>query len=116
MIVPASGGWTPQSTFTIVLLPAPFSPRRAWISPASHENSAPSSATTPPNRLSIPVALSRGIQCGLHLAKRPGRSPEFTGEAGDQSNRRRGDAGVARLRRTGAIRKLELSPIGVTSY
>src|ERR687893_2532632 len=61
MIVPASGGWTPQSTFTIVLLPAPFSPRRAWISPASHEYSAPSSATTPPNRLLIPVALRRGM-------------------------------------------------------
>src|ERR671915_440530 len=60
-MVPASGGCTPQSTFTIVLLPAPFSPRRAWISPASHENSAPSSATTPPNRLSIPVALRRGM-------------------------------------------------------
>src|SRR5215211_430811 len=60
-MAPASGGCTPQSTFTIVLLPAPFSPRRAWISPASHENSAPSSATTPPNRLSIPVALRRGM-------------------------------------------------------
>src|SRR5918994_1500400 len=60
-MVPASGGWTPQRTLTIVLLPAPFSPRSAWISPASHEKSAPSSATTPPNRLSIPVALRRGI-------------------------------------------------------
>src|SRR5918995_7519825 len=73
-MAPASGGWTPQSTFTIVLLPAPFSPRRAWISPASHENSAPSSATTPPNRLSIPVALRRGIL----VLKSPGRDEQVT--------------------------------------
>src|SRR5919112_3750961 len=73
-MAPASGGWTPQSTVTFVLLPAPFPPRSAWISPASHENSAPSSATTPPNRLSIPVALRRGIL----VLKSPGRDEQVT--------------------------------------
>src|SRR5690606_29587021 len=53
--------WTPQSTLIIVLLPAPFSPSSAWISPASHEKSAAWSATTPPNRLSMPVAESNGM-------------------------------------------------------
>jgi len=32
----------------IVLLPAPFSPARAWISPGRAANDAPRSAWTPP--------------------------------------------------------------------
>ena len=34
-IVPLSGWWTPARILTSVLLPAPFSPTRAWTSPAA---------------------------------------------------------------------------------
>ncbi len=34
-IVPPSGWWTPARILTSVLLPAPFSPTRAWTSPAT---------------------------------------------------------------------------------
>ncbi len=34
-MVPVSGLWTPEMTLMSVDLPAPFSPTRAWISPAA---------------------------------------------------------------------------------
>ena len=46
-ITPWSGWCTPASTLIIVLLPAPFSPTSAWISPARSSKSTPSSARTP---------------------------------------------------------------------
>ena len=59
-IVPASGRTTPPSTLISVDFPAPFSPSRAWISPARSVKSTPSSAATPPNRFVIPRSASRG--------------------------------------------------------
>jgi hypothetical protein len=46
-IVPASGATAPAMIFTSVLLPAPFSPRMAWISPAATSSETPSLAVTP---------------------------------------------------------------------
>ena len=43
-----------------VLLPAPFSPTRAWTSPRRTSRSTPSSARTPANRLRIARATSKG--------------------------------------------------------
>ena len=40
--------------FISVLLPAPFSPSRAWISPGRIDRSMPSLATTPGKRLLMP--------------------------------------------------------------
>ena len=49
-----------------VLLPAPFSPTRAWTSPRRTSRSTPSSARTPANRLRIARATSRGrVRSGI---------------------------------------------------
>src|SRR5688572_19453775 len=45
--------------FIIVLLPAPFSPTRPWISPARSPKSTSRSAWTPPNDFEIPTSSSR---------------------------------------------------------
>ncbi len=55
---PESAGKTPERIFTKVLLPAPFAPSRAWISPDLTVRSADRIATTDPNRLEIPPAAS----------------------------------------------------------
>src|ERR687894_2537373 len=48
---PVSGPCTPASTFTSVDLPAPFSPTRAWASPARSSSCAPRRAATAPKDL-----------------------------------------------------------------
>src|ERR687893_656027 len=44
--------------FIIVLLPAPFSPTRPWISPARRVKSTSRSAWTPPNAFEMPLSSS----------------------------------------------------------
>src|SRR6185503_6087410 len=53
---PSSGRYSPARTFMSVLLPAPFSPSRAWISPCRRSRSTWSFASTPGNDLTIPTA------------------------------------------------------------
>ena len=53
-ISPSSARYSPYSTFIRVDLPAPFSPSRAWISPAWTSRSMWSFATSAPKRLVIP--------------------------------------------------------------
>ena len=53
----------PVRIFESVDLPAPFSPRSAWISPGSTSKSTPSFATTPGNRLLIPLILTAAAPC-----------------------------------------------------
>src|SRR3954452_4752068 len=48
---PPSALWTPNSVFSRVLLPAPFSPRRACPSPAGTSNVTSRSTRTPANAL-----------------------------------------------------------------
>src|SRR5262245_31067743 len=48
-------GWTPDSTFINVDLPAPFSPQIAWISPRRTSRLTSCSALTPGNVLVIPL-------------------------------------------------------------
>ena len=52
--VPASGACPPASTRISVLLPAPFSPTTAWISPTAASSEASRLAATPPKALAIP--------------------------------------------------------------
>jgi hypothetical protein len=54
MISPASGVYTPDSIFIRVLLPAPFSPITAWISPLRTVRCTPRSARVAPKRFSMP--------------------------------------------------------------
>src|SRR6185436_15317728 len=59
-ISPSSGRDSPKRMFISVVLPAPFSPRSAWISPALTSRLIPLLATTPGKRLVIPRISSRG--------------------------------------------------------
>ncbi len=53
-ISPASGRYSPPRMFMRVVFPAPFSPSRAWTSPARSSRDAPSLATTPGKAFVIP--------------------------------------------------------------
>ena len=57
-ISPSSAWYRPYSTFISVDLPAPFSPRRQWISPGSTVRSMWSLATRAPKRLVMPRSSS----------------------------------------------------------
>src|SRR5215475_13695906 len=57
---PENSGCTPAMIFISVLLPAPFSPTRPWISPGRSAKSTPRSASTPPKVLLIPCSSRRG--------------------------------------------------------
>ncbi len=57
-ICPSSGSYSPYSTFMSVLLPALFSPSRAWISPGSMTRSMWSLATRDPKTFVIPRSSS----------------------------------------------------------
>src|SRR6185437_13491016 len=57
---PENSGCTPAMIFISVLLPAPFSPTRPWISPGRSAKSTPRSASTPPKVLPIPFSSRRG--------------------------------------------------------
>src|SRR5919199_5823432 len=58
--VPESGESTPERTFIMVLLPAPFSPTSPCTSPILAANEAPSSAFTAPKDLEIPAPSIAG--------------------------------------------------------
>ena len=60
-IVPLSGITIPVRIFTRVLLPAPFSPQIARISPGCNSIEALSKACTPPYRLETALAFSREV-------------------------------------------------------
>src|SRR5215471_15758049 len=76
-IVPASGVNAPDRIFSRVDLPAPFSPMKAWISPAPTSRSTDASACTPGNDFSIPVMRNNGrgalIDAIVNAAARVGR-------------------------------------------
>jgi hypothetical protein len=62
--VPASGAYIPARMRISVDLPAPFSPTRAWISPAPTSRLAPRLASTGPNDFSIPAIRITGAPAG----------------------------------------------------
>src|SRR4051794_3818626 len=57
---PRSARYTPARTFIRLVLPAPFSPSSAWISPRSTSSEAPAIATTSPKRFSILRSATAG--------------------------------------------------------
>src|SRR5262245_20606055 len=63
-IRPESGGSAPQSCWTMVVLPAPFGPISAWISPGATESETLSTATTPPKRFARPSMTRIGSATG----------------------------------------------------
>src|SRR5688572_4041185 len=58
--VPLSGARLPLATLSNVDLPDPFSPSRAWISPARHSIVMSALACTGPNRFEIPISEGAG--------------------------------------------------------
>src|SRR5512138_488340 len=62
LMMPASCLYRPASTFINVLLPAPFSPSKAWISPARNSKSTWSLASTPGKRLTIPLISTTKLE------------------------------------------------------
>ena len=64
-ISPASGCRWPNAMFISVDLPAPFSPRTTWTSPARTSKSMSALATTAPNRFHIPRRASAGFGFGF---------------------------------------------------
>lgn len=66
-IWPLSGVYTPDSIFIKVLFPAPFSPRRAYISPFPTLKSIASFASTVPNRF-VSDLVSKYDGSGIKLA------------------------------------------------
>ncbi len=93
---PASAWYTPAITLMRVDLPAPFSPRRACISPPTTSKLTPLKALTPANALLIPlatrspsagsaVAFSGVTHCSLPDRGRAGRLRARLRSAGAQT-------------------------------
>ena len=61
VIRPEVGRWLPARRSNIVVLPAPFGPTSATISPACTAKLTPSTAACPPNRLTTLVAPRSGL-------------------------------------------------------
>ena len=80
-MTPSSARYSPYRTFIRVDLPAPFSPRRQWISPGSTTRSMWSLATRLPNRLVIPRSSSFMLQI-LVSGRARARGGTTNGEAG----------------------------------
>ena len=85
---PASGPCAPERTFISVLLPAPFSPTRAWTSPALTARSTPPSARVAPKRLCTP-RMARRTDCSEAVAL-PGVSVIFDPHRGRVPRRSEG--------------------------
>src|SRR6476619_3244173 len=64
--------------FIRVLLPAPFSPSKAWISPERRSKSTSSLATMPGKALTMPRASSAGTAGGTGAACDAGETGDVT--------------------------------------
>ena len=121
-IVPSSGGCAPDRIFRRVDLPAPFSPRSAWISPGATSKSTLSRAITPGKRLLIPAMRSKGRVIGTCSWRRalPARLPKRTQKSAlraqdsDLAHRERVEANEARCPGSAPSRLLHLvQPFGL---
>src|SRR5690348_13693228 len=65
---PENSGCTPAMIFISVLLPAPFSPTRPWISPGRSAKSTPRSASTPPKLFVMPCSSRMGRPSGMEMS------------------------------------------------
>ena len=71
-IAPASGGLSPLMILTRVDLPAPFSPSRAWTSPAGMASETSRKAIVAPNALLRPRIATAGGGSGIGEGGRGG--------------------------------------------
>src|SRR6185437_15639582 len=72
---PASGRWKPARAANKVVLPAPFGPIRATISPAWTSRETPSTAFRPPNDLLMPLTSSMApSSMAIHPAEQAGQA------------------------------------------
>ena len=62
---PVSGWYTPASSLTQVLFPAPFSPRSASTSPATRSKVTSRIAITPPNRFVADASPAGALPCAV---------------------------------------------------
>src|ERR1700720_3807306 len=102
-IVPELGGKSPEMTLKSVVLPAPFGPRTARLSPCATSRSTSRTAWRPPNRRPIPrrrrigSACSSGAACVTRLPDHlgvlgladPGQAALHAGGGGAPGSRRR---------------------------
>ncbi|MNY10770.1 hypothetical protein D3C86_1437650 [compost metagenome] len=92
---PRSGRYSPLMTLTSELLPAPFGPMTARISPLAIDRSTPNSAVTPPKDRSMPSSCSTAEvpESSPAAAARPagtkatGSAPSETGPASKRRSR-----------------------------
>ncbi len=77
---PSVGVERPSARSTVVVLPAPFGPRRATTSPGRIVRSTPSTATTAPKRLRRPLSWMTVCRSWVHLRVplRAGPRPDVT--------------------------------------
>src|SRR5713226_4284282 len=80
-IVPASGRCSPYSVPISVVLPAPFSPSRAWISPERSSSVTLSFATTPGYALVTPSSRTSGALSVIGLGLERANVPDVVGVA-----------------------------------
>src|SRR6516164_3962974 len=69
--LPWSAACTPAMIFMSVLLPAPFSPTRPWISPRASAKSTPRSASTPPKDLETWTSSRSGVEASNEIDPKP---------------------------------------------
>ena len=69
---------SPAMIFISVLLPAPFSPTRPWISPARSAKSTPRSASTPPKDFVMPMQFEEPACLAASSGPRSGSAPPST--------------------------------------
>ena len=106
---PASGASAPDAIRASVDLPEPFSPVSACTTPASSARSTSSRATTPGNRLVIPVRRSSGVNEGPRLLAGE-RTPRRARRCGPRTRRRRRRRARSRAARRSSCSRARRSP------
>src|SRR2546427_8908303 len=98
-ISPSSGVTRPYRMFIRVVLPAPFSPRSAWISRSPRSRSIASFASVPPGKRLVMPRISRtDVLSLITKAGRPEGRPAFNSLTGSGSRDRLELAGLHVLR------------------
>src|ERR1700704_902681 len=93
--VPPAGAYSPDTMLNRLVLPAPFGPISAWISPARMVSAASATAWMPPNALETPPpsstgpALARGRGCSR---QRPPAAREYRPDADQAAGRVKDEA------------------------
>src|SRR5438552_14084797 len=103
---PESGFTAPVMILIRVLLPAPFSPTRAWTSPARSSNDTPFSACTPANAFRMDLASRRGVVRVMLAGSPTVRTPEVAAEFALNWENRMSRCSPRQLRRRGFAQQI----------